>query len=182
MPTSGLTLTADSWHKRLQEESSPSHADFLSQGGVHRQNEQNFNQVPLNKKNNPMRTSWLTNLIQPILRCILCQFHPENDFKRTNACRDKPFTKNSSYTFQRSPETHAPSVNGQVQTPQLDLILSDEGNIFLNTPMSDFNQKQTGERNYSTSTLPQSDSSRVLSAKDIVFGTTRSPVRNKVAS
>ena len=132
--SSSLSLAGDSSHKKLQEESSPSHVNFLLNGGgiLNYPEQQIYQTTSKDKtKTKPTVKHWLSALIQDSLRCNPCHIKKNNNTQKRNRI-SKAFTTDSSYTFQRSPQTRSPSshqIHEQIVRP--DLIIDDEPNSIM---------------------------------------------------
>ena len=133
--SSRLSLAADSSHKRLQEESSPSHANFLANGN-------NLTQYPeqsihrsssiSNNKNKQKLKNWFTYLFHNTFGCDSCQHRRKhNSSKRSGNL--KPFTTDSSYTFQRSPPAHHPISQLEGTQMKPDLLVDEDRSIAINS-------------------------------------------------
>ena len=125
-------MAGDSSHKRLQEESSPSHVNFLLNGG----NILNYPEQPIYQTNSKDKTKtkpkikhWLSSLIQDTLRCNPCHIKKNCKTQKRNRF-SKSYTTDSSYTFQRTPKTSSHQVHEQIVRP--DLIIDDEPNTIMN--------------------------------------------------
>ena len=127
-------MAADSSHKRLQEESSPSHANFLLNGNNPSQfsNQSLSRSASLKNQNNAGFQMWFTQFFHNAFGCKSCQ-HRKKQSRSERSRNVKPFTTDSSYTFQRSPPTLQPLSQPQNNHMRPDLLADEDRNFTINS-------------------------------------------------
>ena len=161
--SSRLSLTADSSHKRLQEESSPSHVNFLLNGSSRSQfpNSTLQHSTSVNSIQKMKFKNWFTNVLHNTFGCKSCKHRKiDNSSKRDQNI--KPFTTDSSYTFQRPPQQPQPIslVENNHMTP--DLLMDEDRNFTINSfTTNDRSPRRHGIVDFSlnSNTSPQYSSS-----------------------
>ena len=184
MKSSRLSLAADSTHKRLQEESSPSHANFLLNGNNLSQfsEQSTLHSVSSNNYNKLKFKNWFTYILHNTFGCKSCR-HRQKYSSSKRSQNIKPFTTDSSYTFQRSPPTSQQLEQQENNEARPDLLIGEDRNFTTKSFISNDRSPTRHEIvdfSLNSNTSPQHSSS--LANRFTEFEKMQRSVENKVVS